>query len=206
MTADTADAGAAFRPDGEGPVVSCELGEDSQRSTAAGPVLVVHVLGTPAPQGSKVGRPIYRGRGTAKVFTGKVAQVESSALLPTWREAVKHAAHVAIEAVTSDTAWSVVDGPIYVHSVYTFNRPKHHFRTGRNAHLLRDNAPLWPASSRNDIEKLDRGSRDALTDAGVWVDDGLVVHHESWKAYPGSHPDALPTAGAVIRIFRMEAA
>lgn len=197
--------GSSPRPNEGGIGASGREGE--AQPLASVPVLVVHVLGKPAPQGSKHGRPIYRGRGAAREFTGKVAQVESSKLLPSWREAVKEAAGNAIEQATDwqGTDWQPLTGALYVHTVYTFNRPKAHYRTGRYSHLLRDNAPAWPATHGNDIEKLDRGSRDALADVGVYVNDGLVVRHQSWKAYPGSHPDALPVAGAVIRVYRLPA-
>lgn len=165
------------------------------------PLLVIYVHGTPAPQGSKHGRPIYRGRGANREFTGKVAQVESSKRLPSWREAVKESALAVLNMYGS--SWQPLDEPLYVHTVYTFTRPRGHYRTGRFAHLLRDDAPAWPATKGNDIEKLDRGTRDALGDAGVYVNDGFVVHHESWKSYPDGHPDALHIPGAVIRVYRI---
>jgi len=171
------------------------------------PVIEIHVFGQPAPQGSKHGRPIYRGRGAEREFTGKVAQQESSPNLKPWREAVKHAALDVMKArhATSNPFW-ILNGPVFIYTVFTFVRPKTHYRTGRNAHLLRDNAPAYPIRfGRNDIEKLDRGTRDALTDAGVWVDDAQVAHHDSWKVWAREHPDALPVAGAVIRIYRLPA-
>lgn len=166
-------------------------------ASAARPVLEVHVFGQPAPQGSK---SAFRNK-----YTGKIQQVESSKAVKPWREAVKHAALDVLAARhgTTDPFW-ILDQPVFIYTVFTFVRPKTHYRTGRNAHLLRDDAPAYPCTkNRNDIEKLDRSTRDALTDAGVWTDDSLVAHHDSWKVFAREHPDALPVAGAVIRIYLM---
>jgi hypothetical protein len=161
------------------------------------PVLEIHVFGQPAPQGSK---SAFRNQ-----HTGRIQQVESSKKVKPWREAVKHAALdvIGTHEGTGDP-FAILGEPLFVYSVYSFVRPTTHYRTGRNAHMLRDQAPAFPISkNKNDLEKLDRSTRDALTDAGVWTDDSLVVHHDSWKVFAREHVDALPVAGAVIRIYRM---
>jgi crossover junction endodeoxyribonuclease RusA len=74
-------------------------------------------------------------------------------------------------------------------AIFKFPRPKSHYRTGRNAHLLRDDAPEFKMS-RPDGEKLERSTYDALTDAGVWRDDAQVVDAHWTKVYsdsPGAH-------------------
>lgn len=159
--------------------------------TLTTPVLTVIAHGTPAPQGSK---NAFRNQ-----YTRRIQQVESSKAVKPWREAVKYAALDVI-----GDPFAILDGPVYVETVFTFARPKGHYRSGRNAHLLRDDAPTFPISKgRNDIEKLVRATRDAFTDAGVWVDDAQVVGERNWKVYPGTHPDALTTPGAVIRVWRV---
>lgn len=165
----------------------------------AGPVLTFTVHGTPAPQGSK---NAYRNQ-----HTGRIQQVESSKNVKPWREAVKHAAIDAIlhREGTGDP-FAILGGPVYVETTFTFARPKNHYRTGRNAELLRDSAPSFPISrGRNDIEKLVRATRDAMTDAGVWVDDSQVVDERNRKVYPNTHRDALPAPGAVVRVYRVGA-
>ncbi len=85
--------------------------------------------------------------------------------------------------------------------VFTFARPKSHYRSGKNAHLLRDDAPSAPANhSGPDLSKLARSTEDALTDAGVWVDDGLVTEYARLaKVYVGSgDPEATHIPGARI--------
>jgi hypothetical protein len=132
--------------------------------------------------------------------------VESSKHVKPWRDAVRSDAADAIGHL--DDEWPglparhrpPLDCPLVVDMVFTFARPKSHYRTGRNAHLLRDAAPPHPTGPP-DLSKLARSTEDALTDAGVWRDDALVVAYgQLAKVYPGTHPDALDSPGAVIRI------
>jgi Holliday junction resolvase RusA-like endonuclease len=155
------------------------------------PLLEVFVFGKPAPQGSKT-RNRY----------GAIYDDNATALKP-WREAVKFAALDAMAARegTGDP-FSLLGGPLYVETVFTFPRPKSHYRTGRNAHLVRDDAPMFH-TVKPDIDKCVRATRDALTDAGVWTDDATVSEEHSVKVYPDGHPDAMATAGARIRIWAM---
>jgi Holliday junction resolvase RusA-like endonuclease len=171
------------------------------------PAIVITVYGTPAPQGSKHGRPVYKGRGDARAFTGKVAQVESSKKVKPWREAVKQAA-LDLVMVAGDTgrlaAGFPLDGALLVEFAFTFARPKGHYRTGGNAHLLRDSAPAYP-TVYPDLSKLIRSTEDACTDAGVWADDARIVRYrDPRKVYAGSaDPDALHAPGAVIRVWEV---
>jgi len=73
-------------------------------------------------------------------------------------------------------------------------RPKSHYRTGRNADRLRENAPRRPAKMP-DLSKLVRATEDALTDAGLWRDDAQVVEISAMKYWADSRPP-----GAVIVI------
>ena len=97
-----------------------------------------------------------------------------------------------------------MSGPLAVDMIFTLARPKSHYRTGRNAHLLRDSAPARPTGAP-DLSKLARATEDALTEAGVWKDDAAVVEYRRLaKVYPGSDPDALDQPGALIRIHLLE--
>jgi Holliday junction resolvase RusA-like endonuclease len=153
------------------------------------PVITVIVHGNPAPQGSKrhVGRGIL---------------VESSKHVGPWRNAVRFDAATAVEHL-GDRWPGALDGPLVLDMVFTTTRPKNHYRTGRNAHLLRDDAPARPASPP-DLSKLARSTEDALKDAGVYVDDARIVEYGRLaKVYAGEDPDALASPGAVIRIYRL---
>jgi crossover junction endodeoxyribonuclease RusA len=50
------------------------------------------------------------------------------------------------------------------------------------------------------LSKIIRATEDALTDAGVWKDDALVVKLEAWKTYENEAYGALDRAGCFLRI------
>ena len=130
------------------------------------------VVGLPAPQGSK--RHVGGGR-----------MIESSAKVKPWREAVKYA---ALEEIGSIGLY-FPSGPVVADIGFWFSRPKSHYRTGKNAACLRDNAPVYPVG-KPDLDKLIRSTFDALTDAGVWGDDSQVVRiyaHKSYAPLPGAY-------------------
>lgn len=149
------------------------------------PELVVTVIGDPAPQGSK------------NVFRGRV--VESSKRVKPWRRAVG-------DAVLRLPAPHVYFGSpcaLDVDVTFYLPRPAKHYGTGRNAYVLRGDAPLYPArKQRDDIDKLARSTIDALAGQGlepgcaVMDDDGQVVTLTARKRW--QPPKTLP--GAVIRI------
>lgn len=172
------------------------LPETPAASAAEAPALAtIIVYGLPAPQGSKR-------------HLGNGVMVESSKKVKPWRQDVKHAAITAMEL--PDAVLGGVQlhrppycGPVAVSMVFTFDRPKGHYRTGRNAHLLRDAAPPRPAGMP-DLSKLIRSTEDALTGV-VWKDDALVVEYvRLGKYYAGTDaPDVLDAPGAVIRVWRL---
>lgn len=67
-------------------------------------------------------------------------------------------------------AW---EGPLKVSLTFYFARPVGHFRTGKRAHELRDDAPRWH-TKKPDRDNLDKAVMDALTNAGAWGDDCQV--------------------------------
>lgn len=153
------------------------------------PTFSIVVRGIPGPQGSK--RHVGNGR-----------MVESSKKVAPWRDAVRMEAAAARVVIYRNFA--PFDGPLWVDMVFTVVRPGAHYRTGRNAHLLRDNAPARP-SRTPDLSKLARATEDALTDAGIWSDDARVVeYHRLAKVFAGEDRDALDSPGVVIRIYTEE--
>jgi Holliday junction resolvase RusA-like endonuclease len=145
--------------------------------------ITLTITGTPAPQGSKKAMPIYKGskkKGTRQ-FTGKVNLVEQTRkTLKPWREAVTE------QAAEQYTRPAPLDVPLSVGMVFLIARPKSVRRP-------------YPAVTP-DLSKLVRAVEDALTDAGVWRDDALVVrYHELAKVY--LHPDmAVDEPGVLISI------
>ncbi|MCA1571238.1 MAG: RusA family crossover junction endodeoxyribonuclease [Chloroflexi bacterium] len=74
-----------------------------------------------------------------------------------------------------------VEGPLAVEVVYYLQRPKSHYRTGRNAHLLRDGAPAYPAT-KPDLGKLSRAVQDSLSGL-IYRDDAQIVENREMKVY-----------------------
>ena len=138
--------------------------------------LTFSVYGTPAPQGSKR-------------HVGNGIMIESSKRVKPWRQDVKYA---ALEAMGGDDPPS---GPLWVNVTFYLTRPKSHFRTGKNAHLLRDGAPEYPAH-RPDLDKLLRSTLDAMGEAGVWADDAQVVGVWAAKLYAAK--DRPPGASVAV--------
>jgi crossover junction endodeoxyribonuclease RusA len=133
------------------------------------------VYGTPKPQGSKR-------------HVGNGVMVESGGeALRTWREDVKQAALAARAELDEPLA-----GPVDLRVTFYLARPLSHWRTGRNAHMLRDSAPDFPWR-RPDLDKLLRSTFDAISAAELWHDDCCAVHVAAWKTYahngtaPGAH-------------------
>ena len=138
------------------------------------------------------GRPA--GQGSKKVY-GPGRVVESSKHVKPWREAVKAAALVAM----TEQGLARFDGPVHVTLGVFFKRPRHHYRTGRFAHLLRENAPNWMTGTP-DADKIARATLDALTDSGVFVDDRQVAWLTVMKHWESPE---LPFEGARIEVHPM---
>lgn len=148
---------------------------------------VVDVHGNPAPQGSK--RHVGRG-----------VMVESSKHVKPWRAAVTAA---AVDEVKRLGRIHLIDGPIAAEMIFTFTRPRGHYRTGKNSHLLREGMPPQPPVMP-DLSKLARSTEDALTKV-LWTDDARIVEYRRLaKVYVGEDVDALSSPGARIRVFALE--
>jgi Holliday junction resolvase RusA-like endonuclease len=116
------------------------------------------VHGVPAPQGSKTSWG-----------------AEANPRTRPWRAAV-----TAEGALAMKEAEPII-GPVHIVAEFVFPRPKSHFRTGRNEHLLRERAPTHH-SSKPDLDKLLRAIGDALT--GVVIrDDSQIVSWDTFKRY-----------------------
>ena len=120
--------------------------------------MTITVYGVPAPQGSK------RFVGHAK--SGRGIMIESSVAVKPWREAVKWAAMGAC----------AVTGPVRVTMTFTLPKPKSAPKTCRT----------YP-DRKPDLSKLIRSTEDALTDAGVLVQElasraGVIPQGPDWAA------------------------
>lgn len=153
------------------------------------------VRGIPAPQGSK---RAFRNR-----HSGRVALVESSKRVASWRSDVRDAALDAMRIVVGarqggDSGIGVEMDPLAVPVVvglaFRFPRPKGHYGSGRNATSLKPSAPLHPAG-KPDLDKLARAILDAITSI-VIADDALVVLLVTTKTYADHEP---PGVTVVVR-------
>lgn len=134
------------------------------------------VPGRVAPQGSK------RYVGGNKASGGRF--IEASKYLPAWRSAVTESAKQAIAAHD----WVTVDGPVEMTITFYIDRP---------ASISEKKRPLPIVPP--DIDKLCRAILDALTNAGVYGDDGQVVKLHASKVYA-----CTTQAGAHITIHRYD--
>jgi len=148
----------------------------------------VRVFGSPAPKGSL---KCIGARGKIRHVL-----IEDSTNTKPWRELIEKAGRAL--PVTG------LAGPVGLEVTLTLPRPKSHYGTGRNAAVLKASSPLWPVSHQaGDTDKLSRTVLDGLQDAGLFVDDCLVVELLARKTYPDTPgaADRLDRPGAVIRIY-----
>jgi Holliday junction resolvase RusA-like endonuclease len=131
------------------------------------PSLAFTVLGRAQPAGSK--------RAFQHSKTGRVVVVDDAAGSRPWKQ------QVAGEALTHRNGDGLLTGELGLELAFFFARPKSHYRTGRNSHLLKDSAPSRPVV-KPDTTKLVRGVEDSLTGV-VWRDDAQVVHQVADKFY-----------------------
>jgi len=173
-------AGLGQTSSGSGEDTAAGAETDLGKIRSAPAPLVITVHGTPAPQGSK--RHVGRG-----------VMIETSKLVKPWREAVKHA---ALLQVTTEVVFRgqhrTIEGPVIVEVTFTLHKPA-------SAPKRRT---TWP-QRKPDVDKLLRSTLDALSDAGVWVDDAQVVEVTARKVFPLEGVDALPHPGALIRIWEV---
>lgn len=128
----------------------------------------VIVYGRPQPAGSK--------RAFVNRRTGRAHVVDAAKGSAPWKQEVAGAALKACGGVPV-----LLEGPLILDVRFYLRRPRGHFRTGRNAHLLRDAAPGYP-TTKPDTTKLLRAVEDGLTGA-VWRDDSQVVYTIASKHY-----------------------
>lgn len=157
-------------------------------------VIRITVRDNPEAPGGKSGFAIYRGSRKAgtREFTGKVAIVDRNRSVPLWRRSVVSAARPAGVAAVRP----VLDGALVVRLMFSLPRPVSISATKRPYPIVKP-----------DVDNLVKPTQDALTDAGVWKDDALVISSVISKAYVnGFHADGTPAMdepGCVIEIFKI---
>lgn len=131
------------------------------------------VDGIAKPGGSKRGFAFRRKNGKLGVALADASGQAGK----DWRASVAHAARLAMEAQQLPLS----SAPLAVEMTFRVLRPKGHFRTGKNAHVLRDTAPASP-TNKPDVLKLARSAEDACTGI-IWRDDSQTVQLSLAKVY-----------------------
>lgn len=140
------------------------------------------VPGRPRPQGSMKWIP--------SKTTGRNIPVAMSKYLKPWRKSVALYASVALKG-------RMIYGGCSMTLIFTFERPKSHYRTGKYSHLLRDDAPDRHLQDP-DGDKLERAILDALTKV-AYADDNEVDTVGKQKRW-GPRGDEEPQMGVQITL------
>ena len=149
------------------------------------PVLVstkIDVVGIPRPGGSKTAAFNKKtGKGFCRPANPHTAE---------WRQDV-------LSSAIGQYQGELLVLPLTVHYDFRFPRPKTHYRSGKNSHMLKETAPD-AHSTKPDLTKIIRSTEDALTGI-VWRDDSQVCHADAFKRY--CNTDEKP--GVTITIAKM---
>lgn len=152
---------------------------------SARPALVLTMLGVPRPQGSV--KPMFN----KKSGTGFVKYADVT---------IEHRNRLILRLQDEWDGRPPILTGVIVAAVFTFERPKSHYRTGRNAHLLRDSAPVDHIQAP-DTDKLCRLLGDALEQSGVLASDGQIcdwVASKRWGDFSGTSLSVVPK-GVLVR-------
>lgn len=129
------------------------------------------VPGEPAPGGSK--KPfVYRDKVTGK---HRASMAPDNKRTKPWMNTVS--AHVR-----QQYRGELLTGEVRCDFWFYMKRPKCHYRTGRNSHLLKDSAPAVFHTVKPDRTKLIRSTEDAMKGI-VWKDDCQVCDGPAMKLW-----------------------
>jgi Holliday junction resolvase RusA-like endonuclease len=137
------------------------------------------------------GNPVPKGSAKAFVIKG----TNRAIVTQTNREKQKPWASM-IGVTAQEHVNEMLTGPLKLSLQFVLARPKSHYRTGKNAALLRDDAPYWH-TNKPDLDKLIRCVKDALTGV-VWQDDSQVAQISRTSKRYGDHP------GVIIEVLPLD--
>lgn len=143
--------------------------------------ITITVLGLPKPAGSKRAF-VLRGRDGSILTRANGSPIvnvtDDCKKSKGWKEQVSRAAY-------EQTIGEPLTGALFVTMTFVMPRPKGHYGSGKNANLLKPNAPKHP-TVKPDVLKLSRAAEDALTGI-IYKDDSQTVELLVRKRY-GSPP------------------
>lgn len=120
------------------------------------------------------GTPKAQPRPRAAFFAGR-AHIYNPKDADAWKKAVAVAA-------SRHTPAAVPEGGIILGLAFAFKRPASHFRTGKNAGLVKSSAPK-NHTSKPDLDNLAKAVMDTLTKSGFWRDDSQVTQLHASKEW-----------------------
>ena len=120
------------------------------------------------------GLPVAQPRPRAVSFRGH-ARMYSPGTSNEWKACVIH-------ALQGSAGLFPAGLPLRCDLTFYLPRPKGHFGSGKNSHILKPSAPKRP-TGKPDRDNLDKAVCDAITAAGVWRDDSQVTDGRIRKRY-----------------------
>lgn len=140
-------------------------------TTATRTAIAFFVAGRPQTKGSMIVRHRHgssngMGRCTCQNWVTEMA----GGRLAEWND------HIARQAARAMKGAMPIEGAATVRLTFYFPRPVSHTKAQRQS-------PWVAVNKRYDIEKLVRSVHDALTQAAVWIDDGLACELHTSKRY-----------------------
>lgn len=150
--------------------------------------IVITVHGRPLPGGSKRGFPVRRKTGQIGV-----ALVDANPNVAEWKMAVAAAFRAAYNGPP-------ITGAVELSVRFIFQRPKSHYRSGKNTAKLKPSAPIHH-TQKPDTTKLVRAIEDGLNGV-AWADDCQVVTQAASKSWAiGQEPSrACVTIKSVVEV------
>lgn len=139
------------------------------------PIVVLDVLGAPAPKGSA---RAFVNKRTGRAILAPSGSKQNHERLASWGAAVRLAAHAKLGDARAPR---FVDAALEVCVYFRLARPAGHWGTGKRAGALKPGAPRRPRS-KPDVDKLVRTTLDALTGI-VFDDDSRIVRLVAEKRY-----------------------
>lgn len=119
---------------------------------------------------------VPKGQPRPKAFArGGIAAVYDPGTAEGWKSQIAIAARPFLPAVP-------LGGFLYVRFEFYFPRPKNHYRTGKRAGELREDAPGY-CDKKPDVDNAIKACLDALTVLRMWTDDAIVVDVRARKLY-----------------------
>jgi Holliday junction resolvase RusA-like endonuclease len=135
------------------------------------------VFGRPQQRGSKQAVLIPKRGGGWVEKNGRpiVVAKDDNENSKEWMGQVRDAAHDAFQG-------ELIRGPVRLTVRFYFKRIKGHYRTGKRAAELRDDAPYFHASTP-DLDKLTRALADSLTGVVLADDKQIAAYGEGYGKY-----------------------